>query len=70
MMSDNIKYVYTLKYLLDEAMESYRYSFVSSASFEQALKSACDKVHRQHPSQKIDVRSFIRVEGDEVTDNE
>lgn len=58
--------VYTLRFSNDKQSSVLKHSFVSSASFEQALKSALQKVHRQHPSEKLVIRSFVCEEGDEV----
>ena len=60
--------VYTLRYSNDNQGSVLKHSFVSSASFEQALRSAIDKVHRQHPSEKLTIKSFVAEPGEEVPD--
>lgn len=62
-----MKYIYQLGYMIGG--HGARYAFVSSASFQQALDAAIKKIHRQHPSEKIEIVSFRCKPGDEVPDD-
>lgn len=64
-----MKYVYTLRYWVDGSRDLKYYNFASGASFELALRSASTKVHRQHPSKQIDIRSFTRYPIEKVSDS-
>ena len=65
-----MSYVYTFKYRVAVSDAVFSISFVSSASFEVAVRFAVSKARRQHPSDRLEPVSFVSRIGTEVSDNE
>lgn len=65
-----MNYVYTFKYRVKGIETKFTYSFVSSTSFEEAVRIGIRKSRERHKSEKIEPVCFIARIGDEVKDNE